>query len=109
MGRKVWIDDVRPAPTDDYKWIKSVHEAKIYICQMTRFDDADNMYHNIELLDLDHDAGKYAWNGGDYIKLLDWMEEKGINDIPIRIHSMNPVGRANMLRICKRNGWEVIN
>lgn len=24
---------------------------------------------------------------------------------PIRIHSMNPVGRENMRRIIKRNGW----
>lgn len=61
----------------------------------------------IELIDIDHDAGDYAQYGGDYIKLLDWLEETGRN-YPIRIHSMNPVGVANMRRIIERNGWKEI-
>ena len=60
--------------------------------------------HEIELIDIDHDAGNYACDGGDYIKLLDWLEETGRN-YPIRIHSMNPVGVANMRAIIQRNGW----
>jgi len=58
----------------------------------------------IEVIDIDHDAGTFAVNGGDYIKLLDWLEETGRN-YPIRIHSMNPVGAGNMRRIIQRNGW----
>jgi putative Mg2+ transporter-C (MgtC) family protein len=58
----------------------------------------------IELIDIDHDAGDYANDGGDYIKLLDLLEETG-RSYPIRIHSMNPVGRENMLAIIRRNGW----
>ena len=58
----------------------------------------------IELIDIDHDAGDYVHDGGDYIKLLDWLEETGRN-YPIRIHSMNPVGVANMRAIIQRNGW----
>lgn len=62
----------------------------------------------IELISLDHDAGRYAAiGGGDYIKLLDWLEETG-RRYPIRIHSQNPVGVANMRRIIKRNGWEEV-
>ena len=61
----------------------------------------------IELIDIDHDAGDYAQYGGDYIKLLDWLEETGRN-YPIHIHSMNPVGVANMRRIIERNGWKEI-
>lgn len=100
---KLWVDDVRPAP-NGYKWAKSVHEAIIHICQMTRPDGT----HNIEVLDLDHDAGDYAWQGGDYIALLDWMKMKGINDIPIHLHTMNPVGRENMRAIILHNGWRQI-
>ena len=59
---------------------------------------------DIELIDIDHDAGDYASDGGDYIKLLDWLEETGRN-YPIHIHSMNPVGVANMRAIIQRNGW----
>ena len=65
------------------------------------------MTHNdeISLLDLDHDASvEYASDGGDYIKLLDWLEETGRN-YPIHIHSQNPVGVENMRRIIQRNGW----
>jgi hypothetical protein len=97
---KLWIDDVRPAP-EGYVWYKTVNEAKVVI----RYAD----YHkiDIELIDIDHDAGEYANMGGDYIKLLDWLEETGRN-YSIHIHSMNPVGVANMRRIIERNGWKEI-
>ena len=58
---------------------------------------------SIEVIDIDHDAGDYASDGGNYIKLLDWLEETGRN-YPIRIHSQNPVGVENMRRIIQRNG-----
>jgi hypothetical protein len=61
----------------------------------------------IELIDIDHDAGDYASDGGDYIKLLDWLEETGRN-YPIRIHSQNPVGVQNMRAIIQRNGWKEV-
>lgn len=93
---KLWIDDVRPAPTG-YRWVKSVWEA---------IDFIRNDY--IELIDIDHDAGVYANFGDDYIKLLDWMEEFNMCNFPIHIHSMNPVGVANMRAIIQRNGWKEI-
>lgn len=95
---KLWIDDVRPAP-EGYVWCTTVNQAKSVI------EDEDAIYvSGIELIDIDHDAGNYAEFGGDYIKLLDWLEETGRN-YPIRIHSMNPVGVENMRRIIQRNGW----
>ena len=107
MKVKLWIDDVRPAPVD-YYWLKSVNQAKIFIegqeavCSTYPPDKAGSL--KIELIDIDHDAGEYAVLGGDYIKLLDWLEETGRN-YPIRIHSMNPVGRENMRAIIRQNGW----
>ena len=62
----------------------------------------------IDLLDIDHDAGDFREDGGDYIKILDWLEEKNIS-IPIRIHSGNIVGRQNMERIIKHNDWTLIS
>ena len=62
---------------------------------------------DIELIDIDHDAGDFACDGGDYIKLLDWLEETGRN-YPIHIHSANPVGVQNMRRIIERNGWKEV-
>ena len=95
---KLWVDDVRPAP-EGYCWVASVNDAKNFI-EVSESRSSKR----IELIDIDHDAGDYASDGGDYIKLLDWLEETGRN-YPIRIHSMNPVGRENMRAIIRRNGW----
>lgn len=94
---KLWIDDVRHAPAG-YWWSKSVNGAK-YGIEFAEMEDIP-----IEVIDIDHDAGDFVKEGGDYIKLLDWLEETGRN-YPIRIHSMNPVGVENMRRIIQRNGW----
>ena len=114
---KLWVDDMRPAP-EGYEWIASVNEAKATILAQEKFVNAmqelfisvQNVAlgggggYGIELIDIDYDAGNYANDGGDYIKLLDWLEETGRN-YPIRIHSMNPVGTENMRRIIQKNGW----
>lgn len=96
-------------------WYVSVNEAirGIISCDKRKeLADRYNQPHNfdvenVELIDIDHDAGEYAKLGGDYIKLLDWLEETGRN-YPIHIHSMNPVGVENMRRIIQRNGWKEI-
>lgn len=122
---KLWVDDVRPAP-DGSVWCKSVNDAIITIEEAERLKDYHihkisphrlngNLKHirkiehySIELIDVDHDAGEFAcYGGGDYIRLLDWLEETGRN-YPIRIHSMNPVGVENMRRIIQRNGWKEV-
>lgn len=102
---KLWIDDIRQAPKG-YEWVKSVDDAKAAIIETESRNDL-GMYGivcSITLLDIDHDAGDYVSKGGDYIKLLDWLEETG-RSYPIHIHSMNPVGVANMRTIIERNGW----
>lgn len=105
---KLWIDDMRPMPTGYDEWAHSVNEAKQFILEWEdfyrRIAESRGWEFSIELIDIDHDAGDYANDGGDYIKLLDWLEETGRN-YPIRIHSMNPVGVANMRAIIQRNGW----
>lgn len=102
---KLWIDDVREPPFG-YRWARSVYEAKTIIANlelMLRASGGKPRY-QIELIDIDHDAGDFACDGGDYIKLLDWLEETNRN-YPIRIHSMNPVGRENMRAIIRKNNW----
>ena len=104
---KLWIDDVR-TPPEGYVWAKSVLKAQWYIMnyEATYRATADKKY-KIALIDIDHDAGDYASEGGDYIKLLDWLEETGRN-YPIRIHSQNIVGVQNMRRIIQKNGWKEV-
>lgn len=114
---KLWIDDIRPAP-EGYVWCKSVEEAKRtiinanaeFVRQCKRGLEPDHSLH-IELIDLDHDAGEYASDGGDYIKLLDWLEWLYDGEgtyTKFRIHSQNAVGVENMRRIIQCNGWKEI-
>ena len=97
---KLWIDDVRPAPYG-YRWVKSVNEAKKLL--------SSEFYRKyVDLIDIDHDAGEYVKDGGDYIKLLDWMETVEYTPDAIHIHSMNSVGVENMRRIIHKNGWREV-
>jgi len=90
---KIWLDDVRVAP-DGYVHCRSVNEA---INVIEKFEKQEK----IELIDCDHDLGDFAINGGDGIKLLDWLLERGTL-YPVKLHTMNPVGRDNMQRMLDR-------
>lgn len=105
---KLWVDDVRPTPNDSYIWIKSVWEAKAFISK--HVGEGDIL--QIGEINLDHDAGDFYMNGGDYIKILDWLEGcqrlRGWHIFTIfKFHSMNPVGVQNMRKVCEKAGWEV--
>lgn len=91
---KIWVDDLRPVPSG-YVGAKSVNET-IKLIQECEASGTE-----IELLDLDHDLGDFASDGGDAIKILDFLAERE-TFYPITIHTANPVGRANMERIIKR-------
>ena len=102
---KIWVDDVRPAP-EGYVWCLTTNEAKVVISNIMALQGItyNETAPTIELLDLDHDAGDFAISGGDYVQVLDWLEKQSWT-IPIRLHSMNPVGIQNMRRIIQKNGW----
>lgn len=108
---KIWIDDIRPAPKG-YVWVKTVNKAKSIIAKMENENrqikeeswGCKFPLTELEVIDIDHDAGEYVSQGGDYIELLKWLEGTKRN-YPIRIHSMNPVGVQNMRAIIQRNGW----
>lgn len=128
---RLWVDDLRPSP-EGYLWVKSVNEAKEFIAdveedlkqlysqlntQYSHHEERQKLYTDriqkeidfmtISLIDIYHDAGEYSADGGDYIRLLDWLEMTGRN-YPIRIHSMNPVGVENMRNIIRHNNWKEV-
>lgn len=103
----IWVDDVRKPPSNDWLWVRTVREAQVAIMFFERQQTNDMI-----IIDLDHDAGDCAAYGGDYIKILDWLEQQGIvdNGYLFHIHTMNPVGRDNMRAIINKNHWrEIIN
>jgi hypothetical protein len=100
---KLWIDDLREPVDSSFVWLKSVNGAIMYTAICLAHDE------EIELIDIDHDAGYYYKYGGDYIKYLDWLEQTNILEhVRIHIHSGNTVGIENMRRIIKRNKWEEV-
>ena len=102
---KLWIDDVRRPPSDEWIWCSTTNEAISAICHYER-----NMHDDTITIDLDHDAGDFAKDGGDYVKILDWLEQEGIVDTGyfFHIHSQNPVGVQNMRAIIEHNRWREI-
>lgn len=91
---KLWLDDIRPAP-DGFFLAQSVNEAKYAIEKAEKFGETKFM------LDLDHDLGDYAEDGGDGIELVKWLAETK-RFYPISLHTMNPVGRDNMKALIER-------
>lgn len=102
---KFWVDDIRSSPAG-FKWIQSVDEFIWWYEHRSTETGLDS----IEVIDLDHDAGDWSCYGGDYIKIIDYLEYRGAFTEPIifRIHTMNPVGRNNIQRsISKYPLWKI--
>lgn len=91
---KIWLDDIRPAPAG-YFQTHSVNETKRFISR------CENCGVEIELLDLDHDLGDFAQDGGDGYELVKWLAETE-RYYPIRLHTQNVVGRQNMQALINR-------
>lgn len=104
MILKIWLDDIRPAPHSSYICCHSVNEVKAQLIELDSFDDDAYI-----ILDLDHDLGDFAKDGGDGIDLMNWLEENKLF-YDIRFHTQNPVGLANMRRVMRKYpNWREIN
>ena len=123
MKTVLWVDDLRDPPNrPDERYIiaRSVNEAKEKIETMDQDMWMDYWIDGIpvdelqgfDIIDLDHDAGVYAPQGGDYINILNCLEVRAYKGYKVkskfRIHSFNPVGVVNMRAIIERNGWEEV-
>ena len=108
---KIWVDDEREKP-EEYDFSANTVDVTcslIYLCRAFGKDI---------FVSLDHDAGKYATGGGDYIQILNILEFKSHEDtfwkdyiknkMTFHLHTANPVGRENMRRIIQKNGWREV-
>ena len=95
---KIWLDDEREAP-EGYRHCHSVNET----IKLIKDCERNTVY--ISELNLDHDLGEYAKDGGDAIKLLDFLVQRE-TFYRVELHTANPVGRANMQRTINRY-WPV--
>jgi len=87
---KLWVDDIRPAP-EGWVWAKTFEAAVDFICGPQP----------IEEMSLDHDLGDGP-TGYNILCLLESLIFNGFwrKPVPlIHVHSANPVGAKNMLRV----------
>lgn len=102
----LWLDDMRPCPykddeTTQCKLAHSVNKAIKYLLIAEK-----QGYENF-ILDLDHDLGDFAFDGGDGIEFVKWLVETGrtTKKYKVMLHTMNIVGKVNMLALVDRY-WE---
>ena len=85
----VYLDDLRDAPSPEYKVIRSYDEFVDY------FMSVGNMT-RMHIVSFDHDLGP-GKNGYDCAKwLVNWCMEHGYGVPTYTIHSANPVGAENI-------------
>ena len=122
MRTVLWVDDLRDPPNradERYVIARSVNKAKFLIEELDQDNWMDYWIDGtpieelpwFDVIDLDHDAGVYAAEGGDYINILNYLEARANKGYKVkcafRIHSFNTVGYMNMKAIIEHNGWRL--
>lgn len=96
--KKLWIDDVRPAP-EGWIWAQTSTDA---------IDDLCN-HHDIFEISFDHDLGADDTSMRVIEQIEHWAEIGVMEPFKWDIHSANPVGRKNietaLNRLFERKGW----
>ena len=91
----IFVDDIRKAPTGKYITARDYWGAV----------DVINFFANDGIvLDLDHDLGA----GKDGYDICKYVVENEIPLVGFHIHSMNPVGVANMRQLLTHYGYKEI-
>ena len=80
---KIWVDDIRTPPDEDWVWCKTSENA-LGILISSR-----GLGHDIEAMSLDHDLG----DDDTSRSIVLWMCEADFWPVEVRVHSANPVGR----------------
>ena len=91
---KIWLDDVRPEPSNRYLPFKKAEGLLSFIEEVLEGDLS-----KVEVFDLDHDLGD-GMNGYEFIKAIisRVLDGRIVHADSPRwvIHSSNPVGAKNM-------------
>lgn len=92
---KIWLDDIRNPPSNDYIWVKNVTDclAQLVDCNVKNIP--------IELLSLDNDLGENELEGK---RVVDWLEIGYLKNtfpmpLKVEIHSNNIVAKEYMEKI----------
>jgi hypothetical protein len=93
---RVWLDDVREPGQHGWEgatWAKTAQEAIRWLATG-----------EVEAISLDHDLGEGPVGTG--YDVVCWMEEQGVWPPAVYLHTANPVGRARMLAVLRKQERE---
>jgi len=92
---KVWIDDIRVPPGDEWIWLKSSEEALNWMKKRRASGESLG-----DVMSFDHDLG-----GDDTTRpLVMWMCENGVFPASALVHSSNSVGSEWLVGMLLRYG-----
>lgn len=97
-GAKIWIDDIRPVPNEEWYKVENYHQA---IAAIDYFNSCEN---GIDIISFDHDLGEKK-SGYDIAK---YLVEFNIHINRYDVHSMNPVGRDNIIQLLNHYNYKKI-
>ena len=105
---KLWLDDVREPPSDDWLVAKTFTEFKSFIFLLPEWDvisfDHDLFEEHYGHLDNPIPYASFKYKTGYHC--LEWYLDTHKKRAEIRIHTMNPAGRKNMERLLKEYNYE---
>ena len=118
MNYYIYLDDVR----EDDTWFRQHLNTEHWVpCVVRSYEEVIHVLDHMQdymnedevlILDLDHDLGetedgynKFARTGYDVCK---WIVENDFQNLYFHIHSMNPVGSANMRQLLTHYGYKEI-
>lgn len=107
---KLWHDDVRPPPSDEWSWARTNEEARFFL----RAAKADG--HKVIASSLDHDLGAVPSDGicakgaaeETGLQLVEWMIENDLVPSSITIHSWNAPAAKRMQQAFADAGYSAI-
>lgn len=89
---KLWLDDMRAPPGEDYYWAKTAADAR-RACELYCFNE----------MSLDHDLGHPTETGYWFLCWLEAEIRAGRTPCPKRmsVHSQNPAGASRMIQVVR--------
>lgn len=90
-SKRLWLDDVRRPPSDDWIWAKSVAEAVEALETRTVIE-----------VSLDNDLHPFEHDG---LEVVEWMIENRVFPRHVRVHTDNRIASTKMCGLLERSGY----
>lgn len=91
---RLWLDDVRRPPDDEWRWVKSVEDATKALASGT-----------VAEVSLDHDLHPYEHDG---LEVVEWMAAHQVWPRLVRVHTANQTASTKICNLLEQHGYRPI-